>query len=388
MKITFINRMMGILIGGGENFDLNMARTLQKFGCGIEFLVGRRFCRTDLMIDEFPTTYIRTPYLRGISYWAEGLQNRPALSIGYRFRKMDSLIFELATFKKILIRDPKETDIFQVCNLPRLASWLEERLNTPTVVRWPGPPNPARQKWARKYSANIASGDSIKHIRRGGIQVEDIPYGVDSKRFIRLASLDRRIHRINQGFKDQHVVLLFVGRLLPIKRLPLLLQAFAAASRLNSDLRLLVVGTGPEKSTLFNTVRDLGLSDLVTFAGPQYGDSLVSLYGIADIFIIVSSYESFSSVTLEAMSCELPVIASKVGYLQELIEDNLNGLLLEDNCHYKIQNAILELASNVDLRKQMGINNRRKIIENYDWMVSGQKLLKIYQDIDNTRFCH
>ena len=90
---------------------------------------------------------------------------------------------------------------------------------------------------------------------------------------------------------------------------------------------LVLVGDGPAKGDLLRQVGSLGLQRRVIFAGEQSGIDLVAHYSAANVFIITSAYESFSFVVLEAMACELPVIATAVGRLPKSVEHGRTGLL-------------------------------------------------------------
>jgi hypothetical protein len=71
MNICFINRMMGISRGGGENFDFNIARQFVSSGHSIHFFAGRKMRTVNSPLYEFPVTYVKSPYLRWIMYWGE-----------------------------------------------------------------------------------------------------------------------------------------------------------------------------------------------------------------------------------------------------------------------------------------------------------------------------
>jgi glycosyltransferase involved in cell wall biosynthesis len=86
-----------------------------------------------------------------------------------------------------------------------------------------------------------------------------------------------------------------------------------------------LVGDGPVRADIERRVIEYGLSDAVTFAGEQ--SDLVALLSIADLFLLPSAQESFGLAALEAMACEVPVVASNVGGLPEIIEDGVTGFV-------------------------------------------------------------
>ena len=89
--------------------------------------------------------------------------------------------------------------------------------------------------------------------------------------------------------------------------------------------RLLLVGDGPELATAYRLARELGIAPLVHSLGAQ--EEVVPLLSIADLFLLPSAQESFGLAALEAMACEVPVVASRVGGLPEVIEHGVSGFL-------------------------------------------------------------
>jgi N-acetyl-alpha-D-glucosaminyl L-malate synthase BshA len=89
--------------------------------------------------------------------------------------------------------------------------------------------------------------------------------------------------------------------------------------------RLILVGDGPDRSGVEQRVADWGLTDAVTFAGEQ--QNLVPWLSVADLFLLPSAQESFGLAALEAMACEVPVVASNVGGLPEIVEDGVTGFV-------------------------------------------------------------
>ena len=141
MRITFVNRLAGIFWGGGETFDLEVARAFIKMGHSVQFLIGRRLWRLDLPMLEFPTTYVRTPFFPWL--WYRGVSSQSLLMnrIGWRVDLFGSDMFERMAYRSIANNGyASRTDIFQINGLPRLGAWLKEGLNAKSVIMWHGPP--------------------------------------------------------------------------------------------------------------------------------------------------------------------------------------------------------------------------------------------------------
>jgi D-inositol-3-phosphate glycosyltransferase len=161
-----------------------------------------------------------------------------------------------------------------------------------------------------------------------------VPPGVDLQRF---SPGDRMAARQRVGVPADAVVLLFVGRIQPLKAPDLLL---AAAARLLADdpglrarLQVLVVGA-PSGSGLAEPQRlqelavQLGVTDVVRFLPPQPPEQLAEHYRAADVAVVPSHNESFGLVALEAQACGTPVVAAAVGGLHTAVDDGVSGLLV------------------------------------------------------------
>jgi N-acetyl-alpha-D-glucosaminyl L-malate synthase BshA len=115
-----------------------------------------------------------------------------------------------------------------------------------------------------------------------------------------------------------------VSNFRPVKRVEAVLAIFDRIRRA-VRARLLLVGDGPELGTAYRVARELGLSDLIDIVGAQ--EEVVPLLSVSDLFLLPSAQESFGLAALEAMACEVPVVASRVGGLPEVIEHGVSGFL-------------------------------------------------------------
>jgi N-acetyl-alpha-D-glucosaminyl L-malate synthase BshA len=117
-------------------------------------------------------------------------------------------------------------------------------------------------------------------------------------------------------------IVIHVSNFRAVKRVDLALDVFRLIRR---DVRaqFLLVGDGPVRADIERRVTEYGLTDTVTFVGEQ--TDLVALLSIADVFLLPSAQESFGLAALEAMACEVPVVASNVGGLPEIIDDGVTG---------------------------------------------------------------
>jgi N-acetyl-alpha-D-glucosaminyl L-malate synthase BshA len=145
--------------------------------------------------------------------------------------------------------------------------------------------------------------------------------------------LDCSIHRrqrvgdLRRRFvgKDEHAkIVIHVSNFRPVKRIDAVMAIFDRIRR-EVPAHLLLVGDGPELATAYRLAREFGIATLVHSLGAQ--EEVVPLLSIADLFLLPSAQESFGLAALEAMACEVPVVASRVGGLPEVIEHGVSGFL-------------------------------------------------------------
>jgi D-inositol-3-phosphate glycosyltransferase len=179
-----------------------------------------------------------------------------------------------------------------------------------------------------------------------------VPCGVDTALFAP-GDADRARAALGLGGGP---LLLYVGRIAPIKGLETLLDALGCLRGSGHPARLLVVGgdtderpDGHERE-LRDRVTRLGLADVVTFVGAQPQERLRDYYVAADATVLPSYYESFGMVALEAMACGSAVIASRVGGLQTTVRDGLTGLLVSEGDPCALAGTIARVLDDSALR--------------------------------------
>ncbi|MCG3707690.1 glycosyltransferase family 4 protein [Aliarcobacter butzleri] len=372
MNITFINRMMGIKFGGGENFDLNIARALKKRGHNIRFIVGREWNKLSLPMDEseFEVIYIKTPYLRDIHYKVKPTNLLNKL-ISASALELDLRLFENAVLS--YLKNDSWTDIYQICGLPRIGAMLGGQRNATkqqfkTVVRWPGPPSKRKLKYMQNCDINFANGDALKIIREKLYpEAKEVNLGIDIEKFRPIIKEEKQL-----------VNFLFVGRIVPIKNIPFLIKGFIEASIENKNIVLNIVGEGDKEEV--ELVRNLAKEYInIKFLGKKNGSELVEQYQNSDIFILTSNYDNYPNVVFEAMACGLPVIGTDVGGIPSQVIDKETGYLVELNNIEQLKNKMLELSSNKKLREKMGNNGRERVEKEFSWDKSAEQLEKIYK---------
>ena len=201
-----------------------------------------------------------------------------------------------------------------------------------------------------------------------------IPNGIDLKRFENLSKEDLRS---KLEIKEQEKVILFVGTLRPVKGVRYLIEAMKIVTNKNKNNRLFIVGDGEEKEHLENLVKELDLEKYMRFIGKVPNEEVPEYMAASDVFVLPSLSESFGIVNLEAMASGLPIVATDVRGLPEIIKDGENGFLVEPKNPEQIAEKVLLLLEDGELRERISNNNREEV-KKYSWKSVVEKLEKVY----------
>ena len=197
-------------------------------------------------------------------------------------------------------------------------------------------------------SEALEAGFSTSQIRR-------IPNGVDVQAFHPERSKSEI--QMELGLSDK-VIILFIGRLSPVKSLPTILEALNNSLEACPNLHLVLVGDGPERPMLEGLVSELGIDEHVTFSGGQ--EDVKPYLNAADIFVLPSKSEGISNALLEAMSAGLACMSTSVGGGGEVLDGGKCGLLIQPGDVPAWTQALIELGNDSDRRKQLGKAARQR----------------------------
>ena len=161
--------------------------------------------------------------------------------------------------------------------------------------------------------------------------------------------------------KDQKI-LVHVSNFRPVKRVTDVIEIFDRV-RKRVPSHLLMIGDGPERASAEWLTRNKGLGCQVFFLGKQ--DSIAEFLSVSDLLFLPSETESFGLVALEAMACEVPVIASRVGGIPEVVRDGLDGYLAETRDVDTMAARAVELLSDAKRHQTMGQNARQNAQDNF-----------------------
>ncbi|GAB4529281.1 MAG: glycosyltransferase [Anaerolineae bacterium] len=218
-------------------------------------------------------------------------------------------------------------------------------------------------------------------------KISVVPAGVDLNLF---HPIPRAEARKQIGVPPHHRMILFVGRIQPLKGIDTLMRAMKQVisqyPELREDLCVTIIGGDPDpvselEQTEFERLKrlraELGIGDLVTFLGAKDQDTLVYYYSAAEMVVMPSHYESFGMVALEAMACGTPVIGSDVGGLSFSIEDGFNGFLVPGQDPDALASKIALLLRHPALRDHLG-EQAIRWAERYAWPHIADEILDVY----------
>lgn len=167
-----------------------------------------------------------------------------------------------------------------------------------------------------------------------------------------------------------------IGRLVPQKGYNFFIEAMPTILNKFPDSQFMIVGDGPLKAELTEQAKYLGLLSNLTFTG--FRKDIPYLLKAMDVFSLTSLWEGFGIVLIEAMACSLPVVATNVGPIPEIVIHNETGLLIEPENPAAISKAIIQLLENSQLIRQFGANGRKRVEASFTAEKMIENLEKIY----------
>lgn len=197
----------------------------------------------------------------------------------------------------------------------------------------------------------------------------------------RISEDELNVARMQYDINESDFVIGSMGRMLQDshKRFSDLIQAFAVFSKGKENVKLLLVGDGPEKLGYEKLAEDLGVSEKVIFVG--YQSDVHLYYRMMNVFALVSAREAFGLVLAEAMLNKLPVIATKVGGMKYIVDDKETGFLVVPFQVEEIAERFQVLYENTALRNKMGDVGFQKAKREYIEEIYIEKITTLYQSL-------
>lgn len=240
-------------------------------------------------------------------------------------------------------------------------------------------------RFARRYSllkadmitatSEFLAGEAAKYAPRGR-EIHVVPFGVECERF---RPVVERMTVVTAGE-------IVVGFAKPLRRKygpEYLIMAFRILCDKYPNARLRIAGEGEMAGELEKMVRASGLCERVTFTGYVPHDRMPAFLEGVDIFVMPSSFtsETFGVAAVEASAMEIPVVATRVGGVPEVVVDGVTGLLVKQADERALAEALSTLAENPELRKQMGRAGRAHVLSRYKWEDNAAEMSRLYEHL-------
>lgn len=208
------------------------------------------------------------------------------------------------------------------------------------------------------------------------LPVSVTPFGVDCGRF-------RPFRTAGSQFDD--FVVGIVKTLEPQYGIEYLIRGFALAvkrSHLRRKMRLIIAGEGSLRKSLQTLTQDLAIDHSTEFLGFVPHDKVPELLGGFSIFVVPSVQpESFGVAAVEASACGLPVVASRIGGLSEVVKDRVTGILVPPRDIEALADAFEEFAGNESLRRSFGAAGRDFVLQHYEWSENACRMERLYASL-------
>ena len=238
-------------------------------------------------------------------------------------------------------------------------------------------------KHSQAWTANTANTARAAYGDNQSVKLNIIPMGVDTNKF----SSSDPPKPLGDGNPGKIPIILSVGRLVEKKGVKYLIEAVAElVNQRGINIKLWVIGDGECRDELQRLAGQLGVAPFIEFKGVIPNDELPDYYAAADLFVAPSvidqdgDTEGQGVVIIEAMAAGVPVIASKVGGITDIINDGKNGILVEPEDTMSLANTLHDCVAGRDLSAILE-NAQKKVKEKYDWHVVASQFRNLYQNI-------
>jgi len=367
MKVTILSNSKGGLL----TVTMQWAKRLVQKGCDVNifFLTQSREARhlksSGRMHFYYFTSSFFIPNLRAfVTFFAH--DHPDVIHINFAW------FGTLAIFKKWVSKTPF---IYTSHGLPQ--PWLE--LSLLYKIAYTVEHNLLRFV-ASQSSIVVAVSNYVKEMlkKRYGIDSEVIYHGIDADRFEpeNKAESKRRL-----GYKETDFIVLFVGKLHPVKDPLTLVRSIYRVVKTNPNVHLVMIGAGELYHEVENEVLGLNLLNHVKLLGEVNDVKLRIWYSAADLFVLTSVSEAFGMTLLEAMASGLPVIASNSGACPEVVGNA--GIIFDQGDHVSLAREIITLSSNEELLKILRIKSLKRVRKDFSWDDKVDKYCKLYEKAKN-----
>lgn len=269
----------------------------------------------------------------------------------------------------------------------RLAGLRRLIVSSRTTMPIPSRASRLVHSWVfRSASKVIANAESVKEFTSAyygvpAASIRVVRNGVDTAG-ARAAAGDRAAARAEMGVPAEAVLVGTVGRLSREKNLDLFVDLAAALARESPSTRFAVVGDGPRRDALARSIRTAGLTERVALPGAR--SDVQRLLAAMDVFVLTSDTEGLPNAVLEAMAAGLPVVATRVGGVGELVADGLSGHLVPPGQIVPLLTAVRALVADPGLRARQGSAGLGRIASDFGVARMIEATAGVYEEVLST----
>ena len=229
-------------------------------------------------------------------------------------------------------------------------------------------------------AAKITATSQFLASRTAGLTNESnpihvIPFGVDCQMFKPVSKDVSRQHN--------NIRISFIKHLNPKYGPDYLVKSMALILAKHKNAELIMAGAGEMRNGLIQLAKSLSIADQINFIGPIPHQHVPLLLRQTDIFAMPSNSESFGVAAVEAQAMGIPVVATNVGGIPEVVIHGVTGILVDPKNEQQLADAIMTLIENPELRMKIGKAGRQHVLDKYDWNANVTAMEKLYMDI-----CH
>jgi glycosyltransferase involved in cell wall biosynthesis len=262
------------------------------------------------------------------------------------------------------------------------------------------------KKFSRKKLVITAHGSDVYKIPKKGIFKKIFIWIISKSNAITTVSYANKRRLIDLGLKKEMITVIpngvnlsqfktksilgenrdkidivWIGKINEIKGLEYLIQAMVTVIDIHPNSNLTLIGDGPLKQKYEKLTFDLSLNKNIVFAGSIKNNKIPDYLEDKDIFVLPSLSEGLPLAIIEAMAASKPIITSNVGGISDLVDDGVNGILIDSKNPDLLAEKICYLIENPKIRKNMGIESRKKIEKNFTWDKIINNLIQIYENL-------
>ena len=246
-------------------------------------------------------------------------------------------------------------------------------------------PNPAVRTAERRLrfvdDALVAVSRAVRDSFGGGQRWRLVPNGVDFDRLDRFVDRSRGVNTSPAAGVPDGPTVLTAAILSEQKNLTTLVRAMALVTERLPEAKLVVVGDGPRRTGLQELASELGVDDSVQFLGAMDRRDVFISMDRCDVFAVSSTYEGFCIAAVEAMGCGLPVVASDIPVLREVIAEG--GRFVDPNDHRTYASELVDLLSDTESRREMAAKAKTRARTEFPIEKSVDSYLEVYRAVTN-----